>query len=227
MKVLFIVLILLLSFTTKAQQLAYSDPAAAYNRILLEKGAGNYLQIGNYKVMGTQYVYGGSLDTDLYAEGNTEPKKVKASYDTYKKKLDVVITNSSKTMEINNVDSFILYNPNEMADKYINCKYIQPNLNGYITVVSVAPKCTLYKYYETTLATPTDNYINAELRVFQLDYTYYYKVNGSKDLIKLNLAYKNLQKQLKEHVDVAGTVDRETYNQNYEDGLKRIMFAYK
>ena len=40
------------------QQMAYVDPAQAYNRLLIEKSGDSYMRIKNYKVIGSPYLFG-------------------------------------------------------------------------------------------------------------------------------------------------------------------------
>ena len=76
MKYSIIFFFLLLGYSASFGQAAtYSDPAQAYIRILLEKsGEGGYKQIGNFKVLGTSYLYGGNQFGDVFFKNGSAPE---------------------------------------------------------------------------------------------------------------------------------------------------------
>jgi hypothetical protein len=228
MKTLFILFLLCSSGFLKAQSLSYTDPAAAYNRLILEKNSGIYVQVGTYKVQGTKYLYGGKLETDVYIKTRLLAEQVLASYDTYAKNLDVFAVNTDNKINFDNVDSFISNTKTGEKLKFVAATYVDPSKKGFFQVVTSNSNVILYKYYDSQLTIPTNNYVDASLREFGLEYNYYFYDTKLKNLKKMNNTnYKYVTKLLKNNITEAYIANREDYVLNIETSLIKMFENYK
>jgi hypothetical protein len=228
MKSIFILVVVISSFSlAKAQSLSYTDPAAAYNRLLLENGAGTYIQIGNFRVHGNQYLYGGKINSQVYANHNPAPNELLTSFDTYKKELMVYESNSQKLISLFGVDSFQFKTPNGKEINILAAKYVDSTKKGYYQMVLNNSRIKLVKYYETKLVISTTNYVQSEYREFSLDYDYYFIDKATGIITPINTYYTKLKKLLKDHVDIEEQVKRFEYNSNVEEALIKIFNNYK
>lgn len=140
----------LASLCAFAQQLSYSDAAQAYNRLLIEKNNGIYIRIGNYKVVGTPYLFGEKNKGDLFAKGETG-YNILINYNTYNQEVEFYSSNLTKPLikEPQQVDSFILkQNAGSVIEE--NLKFISGEVLGidddsFYQLMYAGPKFNLYK----------------------------------------------------------------------------------
>ena len=228
MKTLLLTAIIICNVTlANAQSLSYTDPAAGFNRMMLENNSGTYVQIGNYKVQGTSKLYGGKLETEIYGTDSKSVMRATASYDSYLKLVEVYEEASQKVINVLNVDSFVSYSQANTPLKFLAPKFVDVSKKGFFQVVLVQSNITLYKYYDCALAIPSNNYVNSALREFDITFEYYYKDAATNELIPIKNNYKALVALLKKHVNVVDLVDRTTYNMNVENSLITIFKNYK
>ena len=215
-----------------SQAMSYSDPAAAYLRVVLEKGeGGTYQNIGNFKVTGTSYLYGEKLNGSVFA-GNESGSNLTLSYNTYNQQLDIYPNGSS----------FAIIKPASLVDSFILMKsdqsgYIKENLLFYSSrffktdikpcffqVVQSGSRFCLYKAYSSSLDIVSTNYIQSDLRQFTLDVTYYYYDATTQKLKKLKTGKGKLMDEFKSIMDISSFLD-DNYNSHQEESLRQIFNA--
>lgn len=207
------------------QALSYVDPAQAYNRLVLEQGGNTYEQLGNYKVKGIKYLYGGNLTTNIYA-GGTTLEGVTSSFDTYTQNLEENASGMTKRIIVNGVDSFEMILKDKSKVQFIAAKYVDAAKKGYFQLVHRGNTVCLYKYYESVLAIPSDNYVNGQLREYNLQTTYYFKEHTQASFTLLPNNFRGIAKAVKSKVDITTITSKEEYNQNIEQSLLTIFMAY-
>lgn len=200
-KVLLTVVSVLFAGTLYSQQASYFDAAQAYNRLLIEKSNGSYIQIGNYKVIGTPYLYGEKNGGDLFAKGETA-YNIYLSYNSYNQTIEFYSSSNpekSLVKESYDVDSFVLkQNSNSgitQRIKFFNGTSLGAKDKGFYQLMYNGDKFTLYKKYKSVLAIVSTNYIQTELRQFDLNYDYYYFNSETKQLKKLKMTNNALRKE--------------------------------
>jgi hypothetical protein len=215
-----------------AQQGSYSDPAQAYLRLLLEKGTGetDAQYVGNFKVRGTSYLYGGNLWGNAYF-GNGSAKNIQITYDTYKQVLALNSGDASKSMvkQLNDLDSFSL----TASDKtdfqtdlhFINASLVDSSKKMFLQVIYSGPRYSLYKAYKSELGYVSTNYVQSELRQFDLKYDYYYSDSQKPGLKKLRTTSNAVKKEFKSITDVSPFVDEEGFSSNPEKALVKVFSA--
>ena len=112
-KNLSLALALIAGIAATAQQASYVDPAQAYNRILVEKGANSYRQVGNYKVIGSPFLFGEKNKGNIYSKPETA-KNIELSYNIYNQEVAFYSTANPDNELVKtpgSLDSFLLRHP--------------------------------------------------------------------------------------------------------------------
>jgi hypothetical protein len=219
----------LVSENTIAQQLSYSDPATAYMRLLLEKsGEGSYQQIGNFKVVGTSYLYGPKLAGDIYTP-KEKATNIQLSYNTYNQQIEAYQNNSERPiiMKLAEVDSFRLIAARNADFKedllFVNATKLDPSKKFFGQVVASGKRFNLYKAYKSELGYVSTNYVQSELRQFDLNFDYYYSDSAKAGLKKLKVTPGGLKKEFNEIADITTFANDEELGTNPEYALRKIF----
>ncbi len=235
MKYLILSLLLLITITnhingqsTLGQASNYQDPAQALQKIMMQKSERGSLQlIGNYKVLGSSYLYGGNQVGDVYFK-NGNVKNVLVTYDTYRQLLEINIGKGDKSLikTLNELDSFTI-NAGEKPDqpelKFVSVTQFDSSKKLFLLRVVMGSRFNLYKSYTSELGYVSDNYIQSELRQFDLNYMYYYTDNLKPGLKKLKASVSAIKKEFKDVKDVSSVVKQDDYNLNPELALIKVF----
>src|SRR5687767_8085118 len=144
----------------------WTDPAMNHNRLLQQKlGEGNYIVIGNFKVKGTPYLFGGNNNADLFTPSE-KAYNINVSYNTYNQEVGFVSTSNPTTplvKEAGEVDSFIIKQNIENGIpgdiRFVYGKILGSSEKAYFQEVAPGAKYSLYKRYKSDLGQVSDNYI--------------------------------------------------------------------
>jgi hypothetical protein len=211
-----------------AQQASYFDPAQAYNRLLIEKGNGTYTQVGNFKVTGTSYLYGEKNKGNIYAPGETG-NNLSLSYDTYNQNITFYPSGSNValTKEPSSLDSFEIKKNQELSIHddivFVYGKNLGTTDKAYYQVVARGKKLNLYKKYSSELALVTTNYVQSELRQFNILVDYYYTDSTGKGLKKLKISPKNIAKEFAAIKDLSPIINADALTAEREQELVRLF----
>jgi len=223
--------LVLISHLASSQALSYLDPASAFLRIYLEKGSeGTYQQIGNFKVIGTSYLFGEKLKGGIYTK-TEKSEHVEMGYNTYNQSVDVNLNGvQSITKKAAEVDSFVIYANNSEFIKndllFYSSALVSPKAkDGFYQVISAGSKYNLYKGYTAALDIVSTNYIQSDLRQFTLEYNFYYTDNSTKDFKKIKLSKKKIVDEMKSKMDVSIFLDEEEFDKNPGIALKKVFNA--
>ncbi len=204
---------------------SYVDPAQAFNKLIIEKNSSTFYRIANYKVIGIPFLYGENLNGFLFKKGQQGASGT-ISYNTYDQAVE--FTNGSKTVEtIQNVDSFKLIRSDDLKELVFISGELYGAKDGYYQRVYVGKRYSLYKKYYSDLGVVSTNYIQSDLREFNLNYDYYYTDSSKNNFKKIKLKYSSVVKEFK---DVDGVKDAvpQNFNDNPEaELLKAFMFINK
>ena len=211
---------------------ALGDNALNYNRLIIEKTSeGMYKLIGAYKVIGTSYLFGEKNKGNLFS---TEAKafNVFLSYNTYNQEVEFYSTaNPDKPLikETGTVDSFFI-NSNESlgissALKFVYGSHLWSSEKAYFKEIYAGKRVSLYKRYKSDLGYVSSNYVQSELRQFDLLYDFFYTDSETKTIKKIKLNSSSINKEFKSIKDVSSTIDNDELSANPEEALKKV-FAY-
>lgn len=213
-----------------AQAASYTDPAQAYLRLALEKndGGGETVRVGTYKVMGTPYLFGEQHKSSIYTkDGNAT--NVKLSYNTYNQQIEVYNEGQTKPIikEWNTIDSFYIQ-PGKTVEFsqplfFVGAAQIGSTEKCIFQVVSTGKKYNLYKKYKSELGYVSTNYVQSELRQFDLNFEYYYTDNQQKTAKRLKLNSNTIKKEFKAVKDITAFVEDESFTNNTEFSLIKLF----
>jgi hypothetical protein len=212
-----------------AQQASYFDPAQAYNRLLIEKNNGTYVRVSNYKVIGTSYLFGEKNKGDIYG-ANVTGYDIVLSYDTYTQNVYFILPSSpnvSLTKEPSSLDSFKLIKNREASlDQDVTFVYgtiIGAKDKNYYQVIARGKKASLYKRYTSELGIVSTNYIQSELRQFNILVDYFYTDSTGKGVKKLKINTKNLAKEFLPIKDLSSFINSDDLNVSRDRELVRVF----
>lgn len=215
--------------TVLSQAVSYSDPAQAYNRMLIEKNAGTYEQISNYKVTGSSYLFGEKQMGSVYAKDGSA-SKVYLGYDTYRQQLRLYDDSNPKQLIVKDAvstDSFAIEAIPALGVNsrlmFINGRYALSDEKSFLQVVQRGGRFSLYKKYTCNLGYVSTNYIQSDLREFNLNYDYYYTDTATREARKLKLNLNGLKKEFKSVKDISSFVTQDDITNNPEVSLILIF----
>lgn len=209
---------------------AYADNALKYNRLMIEKTAeGVYKMVGTYKVIGTSYLFGEKNKGDLFS---TEAKayNISLSYNTYNQEVEFYSSsNPDKPLvkEPGDVDSFTIHQNIESGItselKFVYGSLIGSKEKAYFLEVYKGGKYSLYKRYKSDLGYVSTNYIQSELRQFDLSYEYFYTDGDAKTIKKIKANGSSVIKEFKDIKDLSPVVNNDDFIANPEDALRKVF----
>lgn len=209
---------------------AYADNALKYNRLMVEKtGEGMYKLIGIFKVIGTSYLFGEKNKGDLFS---TEAKgyNISLSYNTYNQEVEFYSTsNPDKPLvkEPGTVDSFIIHSNISMEIinplKFVYGSHLSSTEKSYFLEIYAGKRFSVYKRYKSDLGYVSSNYIQSELRQFDLLYDYYYYDNEKSILKKLKTNASSIIKELKDFKDISPVFTDDDFTRDQEAALRKAF----
>ncbi|HEX2683594.1 MAG TPA: hypothetical protein VHL77_06665, partial [Ferruginibacter sp.] len=175
-------LLVLLASAAQAQQAAYFDAAQAFNKLVMDRQNmnGEFIRVGTYKVIGTPYLFGEKNNGNVYS-ATEKAQNISLSYNVYNQQIEfysTANTTNALVKEPGTLDSFKL-KKNSAANIESDLDFIYgPLLNAkekaYYQLLAKGPKVSLYKKYYAQLSIVSTNYIQSDLRQFDLKLDYYY-----------------------------------------------------
>lgn len=225
--------IILISFSNAGftQQSSYFDAAQAYNRLVIEKNNGTHTRVEQYKVVGSPFLFGEKLLGNLFAKGESA-YNIKLSYDTYNQQVEFYSSANPTTpliKETGEVDSFSIAENHEVGLtkglKFYAGKVLSSSEdNNFYQLMYNGDNVSFYKKYKSTLGRVSTNIIQSELRQFDLEFEYAYKMKDG-ELKRLRTTYFQVSKELKPFIKVGEIVDAQTYSSNPDLALLKIFAA--
>ncbi|HWR33449.1 MAG TPA: hypothetical protein VN451_07990, partial [Chitinophagaceae bacterium] len=159
----------------------WTDPALNHNKLLQQHTSeGMYKLIGAYKVVGTSFLFGEHYPADMFAP-EVKAYNIFISYNTYNQEVEFYSKgNPDKSLvkEPGTLDSFIIHQNIDMGIisplKFVYGSVLGVKDKYYFQEICIGKRFSLYKRYKSELAYVSSNYVQSELRQFDLDYEYYY-----------------------------------------------------
>lgn len=211
---------------------AWTDPALNHNRLLMQQsGEGVYRMVGAFKVIGNPYLFGESHKGDMFTP-DTKAYNITLSYNTYNQELEFLSTsNPDKPLvkEPGTVDSFFFQQDvkNGMTGpmKFIYGPVLGSKDKSYFLELFNGSHFSVYKKYKSDLDYVSTNYVQSELRQFNLQVEYYYKDAQGKGLKKVKANEVAVIKEFKNVKDVSKVISNNDFTLNPDAAFKKV-FAY-
>lgn len=222
-KGLLLVTTLLFSVASVFSQNNYMDNALNYNRLIIAKTPeGVYKLIGPFKVIGTSYLFGEKNKGDLFS-AEAKAWNISLSYNTYNQEVEFYSTSNPDKPLVKvagEVDSFIIHQSIESGItkplKFVYGALIGSKDNYYFQEVCTGSRFNLYKRYKSELGYVSSNYIQSELRQFDLEYEYYYTDAETKTIKKIKPNSVNVIKEFKSVLDLSAEINADDFTLNPE-----------
>lgn len=228
-KLFVFITLLALPILSVSQSRSYFDAAQMYNRLLLEN-ENSVVQVGNFKVKGTPYLFGGRRSGQLFLRGK-DGVKTFISYNTYDQLVE--FSNNSET-------SAALYKPDGVLDSFsisankdigiindvifLKGSFIAASDSLFYQRLMAGKRFSLYKKYKSQLAIVSTNYVQSDLRQFDLETEYYYYDNTLKQLKKLKTNSNFIKKEFKQF-DLSTILDNPDFSFDLENSLFKVFSA--
>ena len=200
------------------------DPALAYNKYSILKGENETVQIGAFKVIGSPYLLGIKHPANVYGKKGVA-NSVFAGYDTYRQEVEVYLdqSNSSFKKNFHEIDSFtLLTNPETDSLHFVNFFDKGFKEKVFLQVVKDGKKIELLKTFKSELGA-TSNYVQSDLRQFDLDITYYSYDKLEMKFSKLKLSKKDLKQKFPQAKELIEAEDDNNLKDNPEQFLKSLF----
>jgi hypothetical protein len=210
----------------------YVDPATTHNQLLKESTAdGVYKLIGPYKVVGSSYLFGEKNYGSVYSPQESA-SHIRISYNTYNQEVEFLSGDNNSKLLVKSpgtVDSFIFEANHGLGFdeplKFVYGSTINSGDKYFYKVIYEGPRYSVYKRYKSDLGYVSSNYVQSELRQFDLGYEYYYRDSEKKGLKKLRQNAASVIGELKAIKDITPVFTEEDYNINPEEALRKA-FVY-
>ena len=221
---------ILLMANVSFSQSGYMDNALNYSRLIITKTPeGYYKLVGPFKVIGTSYLYGEKNKGDLFSS-DAKAWNLHLSYNTYNQEVEFYsVNNPDKPLvkEVGTVDSFILHENAEIGItkplKFVFGSLIGSKEKYYFQEVCTGSRFKLYKRYRSELTYVTTNYIQSELRQFDLEYEYFYTDTASNLVKKIKPNSVSVIKEFKNTRDVSSVATLDAFVANPEDAFCKVF----
>ena len=205
---------------------AWTDPALQHNRLLQEKlGDGYLIQVGNFKVKGSPFLYGEKLKGNVYSE-TEKAWNIYISYNTNTQELEFYSSsNPDKPLvkEPGTLDSFVIHANSDLMIagnlKFVYGPLIGSNDKNYYQEICGNGDFVFYKRYISEIVIVSDNYARQDLREFQLEYEYFYYNKTTGKLKKLKRNPDAIVKEFKDQADLETVLTSESFYANQEEAI--------
>jgi len=225
--------IAIISHTAHAQVgiAGYVDPAMTHNALIRETSSeAAYKLIGPYKVVGTSFLFGEKNKGSLYTPESGASHGVFISYNTYNQEVEffgAANPNKALTKTPGQVDSMVIdANPNvglENPLKLIYGSHLGTNDKSFYVLVYKGNRFSLYKKYKSDLGYVSTNYVQSELRQFDLSFEFYYTDSTKSGIKKLKRNSANVVSEFKPVKDITSLVDPTDFSANPEAVLLNVF----
>ncbi len=221
---------LLLFYYSNAQSSGYMDNALNYSRLMLAKTEeGFYRQIGLFKVIGTSYLFGEKNKGDMFSS-EAKAYNIFLSYNSYNQQVEFYSTgNPDKPLvkEPGTIDSFLIHTNISLGIthplKFIYGPLIGSSDKVYFLELYAGPKFSVYKKYKSDLGYVSTNYIQADLRQFDLLYDYHYTDSSKAGIKKLKTNVSSIISEFKKIKDISSVFTTNDFTINQEEALRKAF----
>lgn len=211
------------------------DPAMGHNRLIREQtGDGVYKLVGPYKVIGSSYLFGDRNKGNMYAAEATAVN-IQLGYNTYNQELEFYSgenINKPLVKLPGEVDSF-MFQANKSVGltqdlSFIYGKHLGSNEKAYFQKIAAGPKAGIYKRYKADVGYVSSNYVQSELRQFDLLFDYFIYNSNTKTLKKLKNNAGSLQKELAVFGEVSSVLNADSFSANPDEAIgKAILLIHQ
>jgi hypothetical protein len=214
---------------TVSPTVGWVDPVLNHNRLLREQtGEGMFKMIGPYRVIGSSYLFAERNKGHLYSAEATAVN-IQLGYNTYTQEIEFVSPQNSRALvkSPGEVDSFVFLTNASVglsADiHFIYGKHLGSAEKAYFMELATGPKAGVYKRYKADVGYVSSNYVQSELRQFDLLFDYFLYNPAMRSLKKVKNNFNSLQKELNAIADVSAVFTSSAFSENPDLALKNAI----
>lgn len=215
---------------TISPTVGWVDPVLNHNRLLREQtGEGMFKMIGPYRVIGTSYLFGERNKGNIYSNEATAVN-IQVGYNTYSQEVEFISPSNPGMPLIKSpgeVDSFVFLANQTVGFssdmRFVYGKHLGSSEKAYFQELSTGPQAGIYKRYKADVAYVSSNYVQSELRQFELLYDYFVFNPATRSLKKVKNSYNSLQKELNAISDVSAVFTSAAFSENPDLALKNAI----
>ncbi|MBG9374877.1 hypothetical protein I5907_01410 [Panacibacter sp. DH6] len=226
-KLLVTVILTFLFFAGYSQARSYFDAAQMYNRLLLEN-ENSVVQVGNFKVKGSPYLFGGRKQGQLFLHGQAANTSF-ISYNTYDQIIEFSNSGSiSSTLfqPSGLLDSFAISANKDLGITreliFIKGSFVSAQDSSFYQRMLSGSRFSLYKKYKSQLVIVSTNYVQSDLRQFDLQTEYYYHDSLSNLFKKMKTNTGFLKKEFKQF-DLSAILESSDFSYDLDKSLIDIF----
>jgi hypothetical protein len=210
-------------------QSGYMDNALNYSRLILTKSEGMYKLIGTFKVQGTSYLFGEQNKADMFSP-EAKAYNISLSYNTHNQEIEFFSSsNPDKALvkEPGTVDSFTIHSNESLGIihslKFIYGSHLGSTDKNYFMEIYSGQRFSVYKRYVSDLGYVSGNYIQSDLRQFDLLYDYFYRDTTKPGLKKLKTNSSSIIKEFKDIKDISSVFTADDFTKDQEAALRKAF----
>jgi hypothetical protein len=209
---------------TSAQQIP--DPLASYNKNLVERWSGEYMQVSQYKVKGSPYFLGQAFPGILkFADGKTK-NDVRIRYDLYNEKASIEL--DSVFMDLNNeISEYSIILPEEYGGKNLVFRnataFADPKKKGFYNVIGESKRYVFGKEYKLKLVPDPVNSLAKDYRMFEQYSEYFLYDSVTRNMKKIKLNKKSVSSFFGDKDGVENIIKDNNINVSSEDGMVLLL----
>lgn len=206
----------------------WTDPALNHNKLLQQNSNGMKL-IGAYKVTGSSFLFGEHHLGDIFAP-EVKAYNIYISYNTFNQEVEFYSKGNPDIpliREPGTLDSFIFHQDFGYGITS-NLKFVYGSLLGvkdkyYFQEICTGKRFSLYKRYKSDLGYVSTNYVQSELRQFDLQIEYYYTDTANKGMKKIKPNAASVIKEFKDIKDPGSVAIVDEFTANPENAFRKVF----
>ena len=213
--------------TTQPDSYGWTDPAMDHNKLLQNQGL--YTIIGTFKVAGSPYFFGEHNQADMFVP-EAKAYNIFVSYNTYNQEVEFYSNSNPEkplTREPGTADSFLIHTNLEVGIihplKFVYGSLLGSSEKAYFLELYAGKRYSVYKRYKSDLGYVSTNYVQSELRQFNLLYDYYYSDSAKPGLKKLKTNASSIISELKKIKDISPAFTSNDFTIDQEAALRKAF----
>ena len=217
-------------FNNSFGQSGYMDNALNYSRLIREKTAdGVYKLIGPYKVVGTSFLFGEKNKGNLFS-ADAQAFNISISYNTYNQEVEFYSSSNPDKPLVRGpgtVDSFMIHENVSLGIthplKFVYGSALGSAEKSYFLELYRGNRFSVYKRYKSDLGYVSTNYVQSELRQFDMLYDYYYMDSTKGEIKKLKTNAVSIMKEFKGIKDISPVFTSDDFTRDQEEALRKAF----
>lgn len=202
------------------------DPLTTYNKYLVERWSGEYMQISQYKVKGSPYFLGKAFPGILKFKDGSTKNNVRIIYDIYNEKAG--IEQDSVFMELDKeISEYSIMLSDEYGGKTLvfrnAAEFGDPKKKGFYNVIGESGRYVFVREYKLRLIPDPVNSMARDFKMFEPYYEHNLYDSVTHDMKKVKLNKKSISSFFKDQAAVDAAIKADNLDLTSEYGVVLLM----